>query len=439
MPSPRPRVTLIHPYWDFWESSVSYDLRAERALIAQQVEGAIDVEWTDAERAECVLVLQTMATPPAWTLADLPELPVVVWAAQRWDRIPDGLDHGGITAEGATVGTPMLTSVLVRQRRPFELVVGRIDDPKTRHDVATALRGAAAATRIRGARIARVGKPQDGYACVDTPSEFLAARVGVTVVELTPADVLHAYERVPSGRIAAMQREVEEAFSLRVSADDLDRSLRAACAIEDLVAEHDLDAGAMNCHVPEIRLGGIGIAPCFGLGRSATNGVPWSCTGDVLTAMALLTSRALGGAAQYHELESYDYATDEFVLASSGEHDLNLAPDVRPELVRNHWFPNDAGISVCACFTAPAGPATLLAFADVGGDYRLIVAEGQFTGRAFPSTGTANGGFRFRDGLVSWRRWCEQGANHHSAATPGALGSAAAICARFLGIQEAAV
>ena len=31
------------------------------------------------------------------------------------------------------------------------------------------------------------------------------------------------------------------------------------------------DAGAMNCHVPEIRLGpDVGIAPCFGLGRSTT-------------------------------------------------------------------------------------------------------------------------------------------------------------------------
>lgn len=439
MIAPQQRVALIHPYWEFWESSVSYDLRAERASIAADVQAALDVKWTDPEHADCLLVLQTMATPPAWTLANLARLPIVLWAAQRWSRIPDTLDHGGITAEGATVGTPMLSSVLVREQRPFELVVGRIDDPATLRAVSSALRGAATAARMRGARIARVGRPQDGYACVDTSDELLAERLGIEVVSIAPADVKKAYDRVTPERVDAMLRETEDAYLVEVSGESLERSLRAACAVEDLVSEHRLVAGAMNCHVPEIRLGGVGIAPCFGLGRSASRGVPWSCTGDVLTAVALLVSKTLGGAAQYHELESYDYETDEFVLASSGEHDLHFAPGVRPSLVRNEWFARDPCVGACACFTAPAGPATLLALADIGGDYRLISAEGELTGREFPSTGTANAGFRFRHGLSSWRAWCESGANHHSAATPGAFGSAAATCAKFLGIQHAAV
>ncbi|MBV8599340.1 MAG: hypothetical protein JO017_11005, partial [Actinobacteria bacterium] len=137
------------------------------------------------------------------------------------------------------------------------------------------------------------------------------------------------------------------------------------------------------------------------------------------------------------ELETYDYETGEFVVASSGEHDLELAPDVRPSLIENSWFAGDEVTGVCACFSAPAGPATLLSFADVGGGYRLIAAEGSFTGRRFPSTGTANAGFRFDRGLAGWTDWCRFGANHHSSATPGALAGAAAACARFLGIESA--
>jgi L-arabinose isomerase len=329
----------------------------------------------------------------------------------------------------------MLTSVLVREGRPFELLVGRIDDEATRGAVLEALRGAAAATRVRGARVARIGQPQDGYACVDSPDALLARKLGVEVVRLAPADVKRAYDEVSPARVDEVLRETHELYEVQVDGDGLTRSIRAACAVEDIVNRYELSAGAMNCHVPEIRLGGVGIAPCFALGRSATRGVPWSCTGDVLTAIALLVSKSLGGAAQYHELESYDYETGEFVVASSGEHDLGLAPGVRAPLVRNEWFASDPCVGACACFSAPAGAATLLALADIGGGYRLIAAEGDFTGRAFPATGTANAGFRFHRGLPGWLEWCRLGANHHSSATRGAHGAAAAACARFLGIE----
>jgi L-arabinose isomerase len=429
----RPQVALVHPYWDFWEAAVPFDLRADREQFAAAAQGALDVEWVPPEQAEAVLVLQTMATPPAWTLRQLPDLPLVVWAAHRRSVVPHSFDHSDITTEGATVGTPMLTSVLVREGRPFELVVGRVEDAAP---VGEALRGAAAATRLRRARIARVGPVQEGYACVDTPSELLTEKLGCEVVHVEAAEVKAAYDAVSDQRTAAMLDETHVLYDFALEGEGLTRSMRAACAIEDVVAEHRLDAGALNCHVPEIRFGGVGVTPCFGLGRSATLGVPWTCTGDVLTAVALFVSKALGGAAQYHELETYDYETGEFVVASSGEHDLELAPDVRPALVENSWFAGDPITGVCACFSAREGPATLLSLADIGDDYRLIAAEGSFTGREFPSTGTANAGFRFHRGLMGWTDWCRYGANHHSSASPGALGGAAAACARFLGIES---
>lgn len=435
MSSGRPRVALVHPYWDFWESSVAYDLRADRDALADEVRAALPVDWVDAADAECVLVLETMASPPAWTVDALPELPLVVWAAHRWQTIPDDFDHGGITAEGGTVGTPMLTSVLVRQGRPFELLVGRVADVSVRADVLTALRAAAAAARIRTARLARVGDPQPGYACVDTPDEALERALGLQVVRIGPAELADRYDAVAPEHVERVRAETHELYDVQIEGEGLERSLRVACALETLVEDRALAAGAINCHVPEIRFGRVGVTPCFGLGRSASRGVPWTCTGDVLTAVALLIGKALGGAAQYHELESYDYARDEFVVASSGEHDLAFAPGERPALIANDWFANDPCVGACACMSASAGPATLLAFADVGGAYRLIVARGAFTGRRFPATGTANAGFRFARGLDGWREWCLAGANHHSSASPGDLSAVAVACARFLGID----
>jgi len=436
----RPRVALLEPYWDFWEASVPFDLRADRAALAQTVREAIEVDWVEPEQADAVLVLQTMATPPAWTLPALGSQPVVVWAAHRGAPFDGSLDHGAITSEGATVGAPMLTSLLVRAGRPFELLVGRVDDGQTRAAVTAALTAAAAATSLGRARVGRVGRPLEGYDCVDTNDEHLRRATGIELVPIAPAELRDLYADVAPARVRDLERETRARYEMEIEGDGLERSLRVACALEDLVERHRLDAGAMNCHVSEIRFGDeIGITPCFALGRLTTRGIPWTCVGDVLTAVAMLAGKLLGAAAQYHELEAIDYETGELVVASSGEFDLGLAPECRPRLIKNSWFAADPRCGACACFSAVAGPATLIGFALVANGYRLIAAEGEFTGRVFPATGTANGGFRFRRGLDGWTGWCRAGANHHSSATPGEYGAAIEALGRFLGVDAVRV
>ena len=132
--------------------------------------------------------------------------------------------------------------------------------------------------------------------------------------------------RSPTPTSAALEADVRRDWTVEADvaeAESLDRSLRAALALEAVVDAHGLDGGAFNCHVPQFRFGEpIGIAPCWGLGRLTSGGRPFTCTGDIVTAVAMLTTKRLGGAAVYHEIEAIDYATGEVVIANSGEHDL---------------------------------------------------------------------------------------------------------------------
>jgi L-arabinose isomerase len=457
---------LIVPYNAFWEASVPYDLRADREALADTAQAALTsrvavaVRGTvasveegvslgrrlRAEGVEAALVLQTMAVMPAYTLAalgEIPDIPVVVWTAHRHRRVPVDFDHSGITSEGATVGTPMLTNTLVRSGRPFDLVVGLIDDEATLRAVADALRFGTVATRLRHARVGRVGPVFEGYDCVDADDSRLRGSIGIEPVRIRAAELRDLYLAVDSARVAELERETRELYDVDPSAegDVLSRSLRAACGLDDLVQRHRLDAGAINCHVPEIRFGDdVGIAPCFALGRQTSRGVPWACSGDVVAAVAMLTLKLLGAAAQYHELESLDHETGELVVASSGEHDLAFASE-RPRLIRNLWYDADPRCGACACFAAPAGPATLVGFTELDAPqpgYRFVVAEGEFTGTAWPGVGTPHAAFRFGNGpaVEAWTRWCRAGVNHHSAATPGAFAGAVTSVARFLAVDS---
>jgi L-arabinose isomerase len=469
----RPRIAVVHPYWTLWEHTAGPTFRADRLALARRVAASLeDVflpvgvgDYASAAEAaalapsfagadaEVVLVLQTMAAPPAYTLAlldALPGVPVVIWALHESGLVEGSFDHGGITTQGATVGAPMLSNILGRRGRPFEMVLGRLADDETVGRVRRALRLAATARRISRSRLGRVGVPLDGYLHVDVGDDELRAGTGIEIVRISPDEVVDRYRAVDEARVRALDAEVRATWTFEEDVDvgeSLARSLRAAVALEDLVADHRLDAGAFNCHVPQFRFGEpIGIAPCWALGRSTSAGVPWTCTGDVLTAVAMLTTKRLGGAAVYHEIEAIDYATGEVVIANSGEHDLAwLAPGETPRLRRNGWFcGKDPHCGVCAVLEPAAGPATLVGFTphpDARGGFRLVAARGDLTERRFPVTGTVNGAFRFRDGTVeeAWARWASAGVNHHSSATPGDLADDVAIVARHLGIEAVIV
>lgn len=459
-------VAVIHPYWRFWEASAGGNaFRAERrSLLEKAVDllagAGMDVGWSGladsaaagvkaaarirTDGASVVLVVQSMAVPPTHAMAALDlldDLPVVVWAVQRSRSLRPGFDESDITTLGATVGTPMLTNVLGRRGRPFELVAGVLGERSVTERLAKVLRAAATARRVSTARIARVGRPIDGYDCVDVDDDALRVATGIRLVPVDPTEIRARYRQVRS--VSDLEEEVRAGFEcLADDAEGRIRSLRLARVIEDLDRDYRFDAGAMNCHVKEIRFGDHpGVTPCFGLGRETSRGIPWSCAGDAVTAVAMLVARSLGGAALYHEVEAIDFDTGEVAIANSGEHDLGWRPPgVRPRLISNPWYRNDPLTGACAWFELPTGPATMVGFTPHHNEpsgFRLVAAEGEVTGRSFPRSPTVGGAFRFRGEEAvesAWRRWVEAGVNHHSALAPGRLADQTAIVARFLGI-----
>jgi len=459
-------VAILVPFWEFWEQSARIDVRqrlrevaaeagealAGAEVVAREVlfsaeEAAAVAGRLGAAEPEAILVVQVMAVPPARTMAvldALAELPLVLWAMHQRD-VGSGFDHSDITIEGATVGSSQLANLLGRGERHFEVVVGRHADPATLAAVGEALAAAAAARRLATATLARVGEPPPGYDCVVCDFAELRERVGIEVVDFPAsrlAELFAAAAREPGAEIAAeVAADFELAPGLDTADEGLRRSLRFAAALERFDRAHAVNAGAVNCHVPELRFSPeVGIAPCFALGRETSRGVPWTCAGDVLTALAMLLVKQLGGATLYHELETIDYETDELIIANTGEHDLGwAAPGRRPDLRPNGWFEGDLVCGVCACFSPPPGAATLVAFTPHAAEpsgFRFVVAEGEFSARSLAGAGTPNGAFSFLRSSApeGFREWLRAGSNHHSCATPGHFGDRIEAVAGYLGV-----
>jgi len=464
------RLAVLTPYWDFWEHTVGPALRAERRAdaellarwladcgeIAAVVQPASPIEAEQAAAGlgplDVVVVHSAMAVPPRTVTAFIealgPSPMVVVFAANSPGfAVTDDFDHGDITRHGATVGAPMVVGALRRAGSEPLVVLGRLGDEASLARLRAAVRRAAAAARLRRARVGVIGDPLPGYDHVVTGSERLRESLGVTLVPIAPAEVTAAYEAVEPERLQSLYVELSDRFRLGEGAEgeSLERALRAAVAIEDLYAAHRLDGAAMNCHVQGIRLGEpIGVAPCYGLGRMTSRGVPSTCVGDVLTAVAMVAVAALGQPTLYHELEALDYQSGEFVVANSGEHDDRFWPtSTHLTLRRNDWFlVEDGRCSLCAEGVLAPGPATLVNLTEgPDGGYHFVTARGELSGRAFAGSGTTNGGFRFLapDAVTAWEAWAAAGPGHHSCLTIGDISLEIAAIARHLGATHEAV
>ncbi|MCY3663439.1 MAG: hypothetical protein OXH28_11565 [bacterium] len=470
-PSAPVRAAVVSPYWTFWEASAGGPaLRHDRRLLLEEAtdalrrssgpdgievacQGLLDSPETGDALADgapddldVILVVICMAAPSTHGLAFLdrfPGVPVVVWSVQRSRNIRAGFDASDITSAGTAVGTPQLTNMLARSGRPHEIVAGALDDTPSHGRVARAVQVAATASTLRRARIARVGQPPPGYACVDTDAGALRRATGIDLVDVDPADLRSRWCAVDEASTGHLQREVEATAEIAVTWDTAGRrSLAGAAALEALDDELDLAGGAMNCHVPELRFGSeVGVTPCYGLGRETSRGIPWTCAGDVLTAVAMVVGKRLGGAALYHELEVMDFDTDEVAIANSGEHDMAWCPaGRRPRLQPNPWYTDDPLTGASVWFELPPGPASLIGFTPHAGEpsgYRFIVAEGHITERSLPQSPTVGGVFRFAGeaGIAeSWRAWAAAGVNHHSSCSPGHLAGDVATVARYLDI-----
>lgn len=453
-------IALVHPYWDFWASSVPGDFRADRAalldragralgegleLVVQDVFGDEDEARALARRCsgvDVVVVVSTMAVPGATTMAllhALPDVPVVVWALHAERRLPDDFSHSDITTRGATVGAPMIVSALARAGRAFDAVMTDVEHAGAAR---VAVDAAAAAGLVRGATLLRVGTAMPGYTSVLATDEELAP-LGIRSVHVSPAELADRAVAVGAEEVAWRRAEIEREFSVASDVDPeaVDRIVRIEAALAGLADETGARVGTLNCHVADLRFSErIGVCPCLALGRLTTRGMPWTCSGDVVTSIAMLAVQALGLPTLYHEVEAVDYERDEVVLANTGEHDLRLAAPGRVGLAPDAWYTGDPIVSPCAQFAIGASPASLVGFAPIDGQ-RWIVAEGDFTGSQYPRTGTPNAGFRFASGHVTqaWPRWLASGVVHHSAATNQRVGERISRMARHLGGQVVAV
>jgi L-arabinose isomerase len=405
-----------------------------------------------AKPPDLLLLVPTMATPPAGiaALARQAGVPVVIACAHELSQVTDAYDMRELCRHSTNVGAAMLGAMLRRDpagATPI-LVSGFLDDPAFHARLRMALRTAALAVQMRGLRIGRLGAPMPGYDHIGLSAEE-AAMGGVEVVDIALPDWQARNDAVTEAEIAAFRHDRLPHLLPRQTdwapSESLDRAIRQALALDRLAQEAALACGSLCCRGPfgvEMPRGAIG---CLATSLMTGSGRPFSATGDLVTAIAMLIGKRLGGATLYCELDAVDRSRDAFLVANTGEGDFGWCPPGSRAAIRPAAAHSGREVpGVVLQHELSAGPATMLGVVPdpQAGSFRLIALEGA-TPDAPAKTGlkVTNGWFQtaLRPATAAFEAWAEAGATHHGALSRGALAEPSRWLARALGYRVAEI
>ncbi len=448
----RPTVALVSVYFSLFDEQMPAGFRESREAVARLYADVLARDFevvstgllaSDGEarranaalrgcRLDAVVFAPTMAAPPSYAAHALEGLgaPVVIWNAPMIERLSTELSQAEATVNSTQVGCVMLANALVRQARPFATVTASPGDADAMARLVRTVRAAAAASALRGAVALRVGDPIPGYIDVEASGEELA-RLGVREQPVSVEELNDAFALAEPARGEGWRGAADE------------RSLRLAAAMRTLVELHGAVCGTVNCHGPYLRGNArIGISACFGVSLLTEGGVPFSCTGDQPTALALLLARRISGRALYCEFYTPELETGLMLLAAGGEGDPAWADRSAPVLVEpNHHYPGEHGAGASLAFRLEPGPATVLSLSPADDGWRLAWATGEILETRYDRMGGPNAMFRFDSGPSdeAGARWIGSGATHHNALAAGRLDVEIPVVAEALGVTAVRV
>lgn len=462
----RPRIAVIAGYMPFFDEIMPPGHPAERDAVGRAVAALMEpvgeisylglvrdhATGAEAGRAlaagafDAVLLAPTMATPAGYLWAALEQnasVPVVIFAAHDLETIEPSFDMPALCRNSSGIGAMMIGNMLSRAGRMFRTIVGSRDDAAAIDDVHMALRVAALSSAIRRGRLGLLGRPLDGYDNVSVDATALKQAVGMEIVDIPLAEWEAAHASLSQTLVGDAIARVSAIAELDDNGqpEEVVAAARMSCALQATIRRHGLMAGALNCRgefgVRNDRIASLG---CLAVSEATTGGVPFTCTADVITAIAMMVGQRLGGTALYCELDAIDADRDAILCANTGEGDFNWLPKgARPCVFASGAASGRYAPGCSVQQTLRPGPATAIGFsprAGAKGGFTLIAMEGETQEPPELALTVTSAWFKAtrRPMRAALANWIEAGATHHCSLSAGHLAAPIADLAAYLGI-----
>ncbi|MCE5265931.1 MAG: hypothetical protein LLG97_20675 [Deltaproteobacteria bacterium] len=349
--------------------------------------------------------------------------PVLVWNTQQIPFLPEDADFDLIMLNSGMAGVPEMTSALLRLNRPFWMVTSLMDDPAGQQKLADHIAAAGVARRMKNARIGILGHAFEGMTDLMVDQLSLRQFVGPVCWPVEPEKVAVAMSEISEADLKALAAKESGRYTIAMDKAQFERSCRLALALEKVTRDGKFDALASFDQVwlTDPR---VGIIPAYATGRLCEIGFPCSTEADITTVAAMLMLQAWAGKATFLENYVIDFDKDAMILSHDGHG--NPAMAAKPSdvtLKHSIYYQGVNGFGASFEYAYAPGPVTNLALVNVGGHWRLNIAEGESVAIKPRPVAAPQMLFKPRHlPIAEWcNAWCRAGSPHHMALAYGHL------------------
>jgi len=293
-------------------------------------------------------------------------LPILIWNTQELWGVDSTFTTEAMIDNHGVHGTQDLANVLVRAGVPFHIVTSHANESDGLAELRDFSMAAAAANRLRSARIGRLGHPFPGMGDLGVDTTHLAATLGCAWVNL-PMDEYHQRAAAaPESDVRGLVAGYREAYEVApdVTSIELEAAARAELALRGFVAEHRLSGLTYQflAFGDDERTETL---PFVAASRLMADGIGFGGEGDLIGAVGTLLLHRLNPPATFSEVFTVDFAGNALFMSHMGEANAAMARRDRPVplVARTTPITRTRTRQLALVTSLEPGPATLAALA----------------------------------------------------------------------------
>jgi L-arabinose isomerase len=314
---------------------------------------------------------------------------------------------------------PEIASVFNRAGIAYHLVTGYLEDDEAWREIRGWVDAAKVAAGMRHNRVGVLGHYYCGMLDVYSDMTQHAAAFG-NHFELLEMCELHALRRaVTKPRVQAKIRQFQKEFDIAAECEpvEIERAARTSCALDALVAKHDL--GSLAYYYESVEGNEYqDIVTSVIAGNTLLTGrhVPVAGECEIKNVQAMKIMDLLGTGGSFSEFYLTDFQDDVIYLGHDGPAHFAIA-EGRVGLVPLPVYHGKPGKGLSIQMTVKHGPVTLLSVVQrADGRLSLLVAEGESVPGPVLQIGNTNSRYQFSIGARAFmNEWSKAGPAHHCA------------------------
>lgn len=241
--------------------------------------------------------------------------------------------------------------------------------------------------RLRQSRISVIGEHPEGFDTCEYDAATLGALTGIAVDAVDLADAFERARTAPAARAAAHRAQAEGSLTGldQLHQEQLDRSFRLLCALEDIAAENDAASIAVRCW-PETFVD-YGCAACGPMAMMNQAGVPSACEADVYGSVTTLMLQELAKEPVWMaDLVDVNEADNTAVLWHCGLAPLSMCD---PEAQAEATIHSNREMPLLHQFPLKPGRVTLARLSQARNQVKLMIAGAEVLRAPKAFTGTS--------------------------------------------------